>query len=91
MQVQLLKQFHNYVDKKGEERTATNFYVKCGDSMIPVEVRYFPNDEGVDPNYRARKMVLSSFAEEFINSKNPKKSQNAEKGENGEKIEAQNP
>ncbi len=87
MQVQLFKKLNDYVDKNGEEKTATNFYVKCGDSMIPIEVRYFQGLDGVDPNYRGRKMVMSSFAEELLDDdKSQRKIQSSEKGENGKKL-----
>lgn len=92
MQVQLFKKLSDYVNANGEARTAINFYIKCGDSLIPIEIRYFQGQEGIDPNYRGRKMVLSSFAEEIINdNKNQGKSQSSEKGEKGENLEVQNP
>ena len=65
MQVQLFKKVGTYTDKKdGKEKRFTNFYVKCGDALIPVEVCYFPNDkfDGRDPQYSGRKDVLSAFA-----------------------------
>ncbi|MDE6201539.1 MAG: hypothetical protein K2M47_06670 [Clostridiales bacterium] len=65
MQVQLFKKVGKYTDKNdGKEKTFTNFYVKCGDSLIPVEVCYFPQDkfDGRDPNYNGRKQVMSAFA-----------------------------
>ena len=38
MQVELYKKIVPYVDNKGEERTATNFFAKCGDVLVPIEV-----------------------------------------------------
>ena len=68
--VKLLKQLTNYVDKEGNEKTATNFFVECGGERIPIEVRYFNGPDGEpDRNYRARKMVLSSHAEELPSKK----------------------
>ncbi len=65
MQVQLFKKVGTYTDKKdGKVKPYTNFYVKCGDELIPVEVSYFPNAkcDNRDPNYNGRKQVLSAFA-----------------------------
>ncbi len=65
MQVNLLKKNGTYVDKKdGKEKRFTNFYLQCGDSLIPVEVKFFPNEEtGIDRQYAGRKEVLSAFAD----------------------------
>lgn len=63
MQVELLKKTSTYKTEAGEEKTALNFYLRCGGSLIPIQVRYFKNDEGRDPNYSGRKLVLSSFAD----------------------------
>ncbi len=61
--VQLFKQISHY-EKDGEQRTATNFFVQCGDVRVPVEVKFFENKEtGKDPQFAARKAVLSSYAE----------------------------
>lgn len=65
MQVQLFKKVGKYTDKDtGKEKPFTNFYVKCGDALIPVEPCYFPKAEfdNRDPNYNGRKQVLSAFA-----------------------------
>lgn len=71
--VKLLKQLSNYVDKEGNEKTATNFFVECGGERIPVEVRYFNGPDGEpDRYYRARKMVLASHAEELPKKKKVK-------------------
>ncbi len=61
-QVELFKQTGKYTDKKGEEKNFTNFYVKCGDELVPVQVKFFENDEGNDPRYAPRKAVMSAFA-----------------------------
>ena len=64
MNVQLFKKNANYKDKDGNEKTATNFFVKCGDMLIPVEPKYFPDKEtDKDSMFFTRKTVLSSFAE----------------------------
>lgn len=65
MQVQLFKKVGTYTDKKdGKEKPFTNFYVMCGDALVPVEVCYFPNPkcDDRDPQYNGRKQVLSAFA-----------------------------
>lgn len=64
MQVQLFKKLSNYKDKNGQEKTATNFFVECNGTLIPIEVKFFadPNTNS-DPNFRGRKMVLSTFAD----------------------------
>ena len=62
-QVELFKKKSEYV-KDGENKVATNFYIKCNDTLVSVEVKYFPNkDTGIDPGYSARKAVLSAFAD----------------------------
>ena len=65
MQVNLFKRRVPYVDKKdGKEKIATNFYVDCGDILVPVEVKYFENKEtGRDDRYFERKTLLSAFAD----------------------------
>ena len=65
MLVELYKKKGTYKDKEtGKEKAYTNFYVKCGDQMIPVEPVYFPNAkcDGRDPGYLGRKSVLEAFA-----------------------------
>ena len=64
MQVNLFKRRVPYVDKDGENKIATNFFVSCGDILVPVEVKYFENKEtGRDDRYMERKMLLSAFAD----------------------------
>lgn len=65
MQVQLFKRLGTYVDKKdNKEKRFTNFYLKCGDALIPIEPCFFPRPEfdGRDPQYSGRKEVLTAFA-----------------------------
>lgn len=65
-EVKLFKKNVPYVDKKdGKEKTATNFYLRCGSVSVPIEVKFFPNDSGQDPRYRERKTVMTAFAEEL--------------------------
>ena len=64
MQVNLFKRRVPYVDKDGENKIATNFFVSCGDILVPVEVKYFENKEtGRDNWYMERKTLLSAFAD----------------------------
>ena len=64
MQVNLFKRRVPYVDKDGENKIATNFFVSCGDILVPVEVKYFENKEtGRDDRYFERKTLLSAFAD----------------------------
>ena len=68
MTVELFKKTGTYNDKtSGKEKRFTNFYVQCGDTLIPVEPVYFPNPklEDRDPNYQGRKAVLEAFANEL--------------------------
>ena len=66
MQVKLFKKNVNYVNKDGETKVATNYFVQCGDVSVPVEVKYFEKKEtGEDKNYRTRKTLMSAFAEEL--------------------------
>lgn len=63
-QVGLFKKVGKYTDKKdGKEKTFVNFYVLCGDALIPVEVKFFENEEGKDYQYSGRKAVLAAFSE----------------------------
>lgn len=63
-EVKLWKKQAKYVDKDGQERTATNFFVQCGGIMVPVEVKFFEDKEtGRDDHYRERKVLLTAFAE----------------------------
>ena len=65
MTVQLFKKNGTYTDKEGKEKRFTNFYVECGDQMIVVEPKYFPNPkfDDRDLGFASRKAVLEAFAE----------------------------
>ena len=74
MEVKLYKKKGTYIDKQTQkEKTFTNFYVRCGDQLIPVEPVYFPNSkfENRDPSYQGRKAVLEAFAETLPDLKKP--------------------
>ena len=65
MQVELLKKNSNY-QKDGEEKTATNFYLKLNNVLVPIQVRYFEDkDTGEDKQYATRKTLLSAFASDL--------------------------
>lgn len=80
-EVKLFKKNVTYIDKDGQEKTATNFYVFCGSVSVPVEVKFFPDkNTGQDPRYRERKIVMTAFAEELPENKaGKKKAMNAAK------------
>lgn len=68
-EVKLFKRNGTYQDKDGNEKKFTNFYIQCGDQLISVSPTYFENENGHDPAYAGRKMVLSAFAEELPEKK----------------------
>lgn len=66
MTVSLYKKTGTYFSKeKNKDVPFTNFYVKCNEKLIPVEIKYFPNPqfENRDPGYQGRFAVLDAFAE----------------------------
>lgn len=78
-QVELFKKKSKYVNKEGQEKTAINFYVKCNDVLVPVEVKYFPDkDTNHDSGYSSRKAVLSAFAEDLPELKKENSSEELE-------------
>lgn len=77
-QVELLKKTGTYEDKDGNEKSFVNFYVRCGDSLIPVEPCYFPDpkNDNKDFRYNGRKEVLKAFATTLPDK--PKQSDNSD-------------
>ena len=66
MTVELYKKTGTYFSEKdNKDKPFTNFYIKCNDNLIPIEVKYFPNAQldNRDPGYQGRFAVLSAFAE----------------------------
>ena len=63
-QVELFKKTGTYEDSNGNEKSYVNFYLRCGDSLIPIEPCYFPDpkNENKDFRYSGRKEVLKAFA-----------------------------
>lgn len=69
MQVNLLKKKVTYT-KDGEEKFFTRFYLRCNDSLIPIEPVYFNRKDGQgndipDLQYPGRKSVLEAFADDL--------------------------
>ena len=65
VEIKLYKKEGTYTNKEGKEKQFTNFYINCNGKMIPIEVKYFPNEklENRDPGYQGRVAVLSMLAE----------------------------
>ena len=81
MTVQLYKKTGTYFSEKDKkDKPFTNFYIKCNDQLIPVEVKYFPNAllDNRDPGYQGRFQVLSAFAETLPEKETKMKSASAE-------------
>lgn len=75
MQVNLYKRNVEYTNQDGEVKTATNYFVQCGDVLVPVEVKYFEDKQtGEDKNYRTRRSLMSAFAEPFPDRKKDEQS-----------------
>lgn len=62
MQVELFKRERIFTTSDGAEKRVENFFVKCGDTLVPVVVKFFGTEEKHDYQYSGRKMILSSFA-----------------------------
>ena len=76
MQVKLYKRNVEYTTKEGEVKKITNYFVECGDVLIPVEVKFFEDKKtGEDKNYRTRRTLMSAFAEELPEREKPQKPQ----------------
>ena len=64
--VALLKRKKPYKDTEGNDKVATNFYIKCGEEgdLIAIDIHYFPNAklDNRDPGFTARKAVMEAFA-----------------------------
>ena len=68
--VQLFKVKKPYKDAEGNDKVATNFYIKCGEEgdLIAVDIHYFPNSQlnDRDPGYAGRKAVMEAFATTLV-------------------------
>ena len=68
-QVQLFKKAVKY-EKNGEEKVANNFYIRCGSTLIPIDLKYFQRKDEKgniipDANYQVRKGVAVAFASDL--------------------------
>ena len=68
MEIKLYQKNGTYIKKDtGEKKPYTNFYLKIGNSLVPINVPYFPSEalDGRDPKYNSRVEILKTFAEEL--------------------------
>ena len=68
MEIKLYQKNGTYIKKDTrEEKPYTNFYLKIGNSLVPINVPYFPSEAlgGRDPKYNSRVEILKTFAEEL--------------------------
>lgn len=61
--------------KDGQDKRATNYFVQVNDQLIPIEVKYFPQEKfgGRDPAYQGRVATLAVVAEPLPESDKPAK------------------
>lgn len=64
VEIKLFKRTGTY-EKDGKDKQFTNYYLGLNDQLIPIEVKYFPNDRfgGRDPGYQGRVAALNLVAE----------------------------
>lgn len=64
VEIKLFKRTGTY-EKDGKDKQFTNYYLGLNDQLIPIEVKYFPNDkfDGRDPGYQGRVAALNLVAE----------------------------
>lgn len=89
MQVQLMKKVGTYQDKEtGKDKHYVNFYVKCGDTLVPIQPCFFPDKDNNDRDYQynGRKEVLKSFADTL--PEKPVKEKPEEKSEYKPKLQS---
>ena len=66
MLVKLYKKNGEYKTQSDELKKVTNYFVECGDVLVPVEVKYFEDKEThTDKQYAMRRTLMSAFAEEL--------------------------
>lgn len=65
--VKILMKEGTYTDKTGKEKRFTNFALQLNDKIIPIEVKYFPQDkfDGRDPSYQSRVALLALLAQPY--------------------------
>ena len=65
LQIELFRQSVEY-EKDGVKRKGYNFFVRCGNTLIPIDVKFFADKiTKQDPQYSGRKAVLYAFAKEL--------------------------
>lgn len=62
-EIKLYKKHGKYIDKDGVGRNTKSFYLKCGDELIPIDVKYFGTQDKPDKQFVSRRSVLSAFSE----------------------------
>ena len=83
MQVVLYKKSGTYFSKQdNKDKPFTRFYLRCGNSLIPVEPTYFnkKDEKGEDIRdlgYSARKSVLEAFADELPDKEKSSQAKNS--------------
>ena len=66
MLVKLYKKNDEYTTNSGEKKKVTNYFVECGDVLVPVVVKFFEDKEThTDKQYATRRTLMSAFAEEL--------------------------
>ena len=66
MKVDLLKRVTTY-DDHGTQKTATAFFLLCGDALIQIEVKCRKTkDNSFDPDYSTNKRIVVAFADMLI-------------------------
>lgn len=66
MQVDLFKRDGKYHDEEtNTDKPFTNLYIRAGNTLVPIEVKYFGTNEKPDKQYAPRRAVLSAFADEL--------------------------
>ncbi len=68
--VDLFMKESTYTDKQGQARKSIQFYLGCGNSVIPVDVTYFNKKDAAgnsvkDVQYPGRREVMKSYADEL--------------------------
>lgn len=62
-QVELFKSDGTYFDEKeNKQKHFTIFWLRCGDTMVPIQCKYCPDEDGKDKQFCGHKEVLKAFA-----------------------------
>lgn len=66
MKVDLFKRVTTY-DDHGKQKTATAFFLLCGDALIQIEIKCRKTrDNPFDPDYSTNKRIVAAFADTLI-------------------------